>query len=408
MAAKLSGSRIAIPTATSNPSSPTQGDMYYNSDDGTIKFYDGSTWIATNLVPVVNSVSGTIYSGVQTTVTLSVAKTTDQVDIQWREGSTLLATSSGVTVSSGSISISTPSQVYGQSNGDTITASLVNSDGTASSNTGQWTVQGLPTGGTINTYTSGSTTYRSHTFTSSGTLSVPTTRNMDFMIIAGGSSGGVDCGGGGGAGGCILGSIPVGNGNHTVTIGGGGAPRPGPSNDGPGNLGGNSAVFGYTATRGGAGTGWTSSGGNVPGGSGAGQGGSGSGANPAGVGSGISGQGNPGGSWTNPGRAGGGGGKGGSGSPGGSNGTGGAGIDNNYRTGSNIRYAAGGTGGIDHAGGVRNSSLGTAAGLPTKRTDQTGESNSPANSGHGGHGANHDNQNSGGGGSGICVIRYSI
>ena len=147
MATTLIGDRISIPTATSNPSSPTQGDMYYNSTDGTIKFYDGSLWISTNLVPVINSVGGIIYSGISGTVTLSVSKTTDEVDIQWREGSTLLATSVGVTVSSGSISVSLPSQVYGQAQGDTITATIVNADGTASSNTGQWTVKGLPTGG---------------------------------------------------------------------------------------------------------------------------------------------------------------------------------------------------------------------------------------------------------------------
>ena len=61
------------------------------------------------------------------------------------------------------------------------------------------------TGGTITTYTSGSTNYKAHTFTGSGTFAVtfsPADQVVDFLVIAGG--GGVypeDRAGGGGAGG---------------------------------------------------------------------------------------------------------------------------------------------------------------------------------------------------------------
>ena len=218
MATTLHGDRIAIPTSASNPSSPAEGHMYYNSTDGTIKFYDGTIWISTNLIPIINSVGGTIYSGTQTTVTLNVSKTTDDVDIQWKEGSTLLATTTGASVSSGSISVSVPSQVYGQSQGDTISATVINADGTAS-NTGQWTVQELPTGGSINTYSG----YRSHTFTSSGTFNTNgASFSVDALIVAGGGGGGVDAAAGAGAGGAINLTSTSLNGSYPISIGGGG------------------------------------------------------------------------------------------------------------------------------------------------------------------------------------------
>ena len=35
---------IKLPTATSNPSSPTSGDLYYNTTDNAVKHYDGTIW----------------------------------------------------------------------------------------------------------------------------------------------------------------------------------------------------------------------------------------------------------------------------------------------------------------------------------------------------------------------------
>ena len=36
--------RNGVPTGTSNPSSPSAGDIYYNTSDNKLKVYDGSSW----------------------------------------------------------------------------------------------------------------------------------------------------------------------------------------------------------------------------------------------------------------------------------------------------------------------------------------------------------------------------
>lgn len=80
---------------------------------------------------------------------------------------------------------------------------------------------------------------------------------VEVLIVAGGGSGGVDNGGGGGGGGVIYtGFTPNLNTAYSVVVGAGGAARLGTSDDGPGNNGGNSSVFGYTAIGGSGGTGW--------------------------------------------------------------------------------------------------------------------------------------------------------
>ena len=97
-------------------------------------------------------------------------------------------------------------------------------------------------GGTAFGYTSGSTSYLSNTFTGSGTLTVNSTSNIEFMVVSGGGGGGGggagsswngvsgDCGGGGGAGGLVTGTrTSVTPGTYTITIGGGGAGTPGVS-----------------------------------------------------------------------------------------------------------------------------------------------------------------------------------
>ena len=86
------------------------------------------------------------------------------------------------------------------------------------------------TTGIVMTATGGTKTtsglYTIHTFTSSGTFSVSETSGIiDFLVIAGGGGGGHDNGGGGGAGGVVwTTSASIATGDHTVTIGAGGAP----------------------------------------------------------------------------------------------------------------------------------------------------------------------------------------
>ena len=37
--------RVGYPTGTSNPSSPSTGDLYFNTGEQKLKLYDGTSWI---------------------------------------------------------------------------------------------------------------------------------------------------------------------------------------------------------------------------------------------------------------------------------------------------------------------------------------------------------------------------
>ena len=69
--------------------------------------------------------------------------------------------------------------------------------------------------------------YKVHQFTSTGTLSVSPSASLgsvEYLVVAGGGSGGINQGGGGGAGGILEGSQSLTAGtSYTVTVGGGGA-----------------------------------------------------------------------------------------------------------------------------------------------------------------------------------------
>ena len=265
------------------------------------------------------------------------------------------------------------------------------------------------TGGTIATYTSGGTEYKSHTFTADGTFTPPSAGSVDHMLVAGGGGGGLY--GGGGAGGMLVTtSESVTAQGYTIDIGDGGS---------AGNNGQNTTGFGKTATGGG-------SGGNASNG-GAGNGGSGGGG-PTGCGSsfwctnkgtGTAGQGNNGGTGYDhflndaPYKSGGGG--GGAGAVGQSSnttngGAGGAGAQNNYKTGSNIYYAGGGGGagnewqGGNSVGGSCGNG-GGGQGAAHSGSSQQSATDGTANTGGGG-GADPTSGDRGDGGSGVAVIRY--
>ena len=105
-------------------------------------------------------------------------------------------------------------------------------------------------GGTITT----SGGYRTHTFTSSGTLSVFGGGNTEVLLVGGGGGGGTDTltnGGGGGGGVVQNASFAVSPGNISVTVGGGGAVL---------TNGGNSVFSTLTAYGGGAGVNQTNNG----------------------------------------------------------------------------------------------------------------------------------------------------
>ena len=280
----------------------------------------------------------------------------------------------------------------------------------------EWVEVGAPpmnaTGGTVTTYTVGGQSYRSHTFTSSGTFTPTVTGTVDVMVVAGGGCGGRDNAGGGGAGGVRQNTnVVVTPSSYTIVVGAGAAANTNDNggNGGTGFNGANSSAIGITSLGGGFGG---SAGTNNPSGQNRTNGGSGGGG--AGAestrsgGSGTAGQGNNGGDGhpTN----GGGGGGGGAGAAGtgysGTNdgGHGGIGIQNDYRTGSNIYYGGGG-------GAGNNNSVYTIqpGGSGGGGDGGDGGSAGSANTGGGGGGHTHPATIiSGAGGSGIIVIRYPI
>jgi len=266
----------------------------------------------------------------------------------------------------------------------------------------------VATGGTITTIGD----YKIHTFTSSGTFEVTSGDNVngtvvEYLIVAGGGGGGTLLGSGGGAGGLLQSSRHfVSMGEHTVTIGAGGA---GATVERQRGASGNNSVFSsITATGGGGG------GANAAGQRDGGAGGSGGGASYNGTaGAGTAGQGNNGGvgrTSSNFNQAGG----GGAGAVGGNGtsspnvaGDGGIGLQSSI-SGTNTYYAGGGGGsayvtdnGTPGDGGLGGGGDGgVVAG-----------SNASANTGGGGGGADRTAGSTpagGNGGSGIIIIKYKF
>ena len=404
---------FALPAGTTaqRPGSPAAGYTRMNTTTGSVEFYDGTNWIATNLIPSINSITGTIYAGIASTLTLSLTNATDTIDVKYYEGGTLLATDTGVTVTSGSATSTVPSAVYGQTAGDTISIQIFNQDGTPSSNSINKTVQGLPTGGTITS----SGGYRVHTFASSSSFVVPSgfSATAEYLIVAGGGGGGAQVGGGGGAGGLRSGSSSITANTYTVTVGAAGSGST--STNSPGSTGGNSSALSITSNGGGGGGSHGCNNGATSGGSGGGGGGGTSGST-AGA-SGTSGQGYAGGSahyqgtWL-------GGGGGGAGGVGGDyvldtrGGNGGVGVASSI-SGSSVYYAGGGGGcgqGSTYQGGSGGNG-GGGHGWGDSGSTISYQNNGTANTGGGG-GGHRDYPSvdgpAGNGGSGIVIIRYQL
>ena len=258
---------------------------------------------------------------------------------------------------------------------------------------GETIVGSTPTGGTVTTY--GSTVV--NTFLSDSNFVVPSSGNVDILLVAGGGGGGDHGGGAGGAGGMrVLTTIAVTAQTYAIDVGAGGGRL---------SNGSNSTALGYTASGGGRGSSWNvagASGGSGGGGSGQ-DGGGGQGGGSGNSGSYSPSEGNSGGAGGhNPGHHAGGGGGGGAGGSGGSysggtGGAGGAGATNDYRTGSNVTYAGGGGGGGFYA---NNASMPSGGGGGNGNTGT-------ANTGGGGGGGYHYGQSGFAGGSGIVVIKYA-
>tara|TARA_Y100000356_G_scaffold72979_1_gene60222 strand:- start:1110 stop:2387 length:1278 start_codon:yes stop_codon:yes gene_type:complete len=400
-------------TTQRNALTAVQGQVIFNTTTGVLEYYDGSNWAkVSSVLAVLNSVSGNIIDGLGSTLTLSgTGFLTANLVVNFLQSQDSINVDVTVNPSSDTAaSVSVPASVYNNvTAGRVVTIKVTNSDGSSSQGVNK-TAVGLPSGGTINTYSG----YRSHKFTSSGTwTNTALVSSADVLIVAGGGGGGADNSGGGGAGGMLVQTgVSVSAQNYTITVGAGGNGSGISHGDGGpyATNGANSAALGYTVTGGGRGG---SAGGANANSGGSGGGGSGESANSTG-GAGTSGQGNAGGNHVNSG-GGGGGGKGAVGQNGNVRGTmrggnGGVGAANSFETGSNQNYAAGGGGGNENGqydaqspasgiGGVTNSSVNNRA---TSGTNGTG-----AGGGASTHTSN-PNPSGGDGGDGVVVIRYAV
>ena len=233
------------------------------------------------------------------------------------------------------------------------------------------------------------------------TTQAASTYNVEYLVIAGGGSGGM---GGGGAGGYKTASgfsLTVGN-SYTVTVGAGGsAPANGTTAGGDGN---NSVFSTVTATGGGGGGRFAAT---AYDGRAGGSGGGGGGLNPFGTpvgagGLGTSGEGNDGGAgFSGSSGFGGGGGANAVGGTATSNtgGNGGAGTSSSI-SGSSVTRAGGGGG----SGGITRGSGGSGGGGQGGQT--SGATAGSANTGGGGGGA-WTNSAPGSGGSGVVILRMA-
>jgi hypothetical protein len=243
--------------------------------------------------------------------------------------------------------------------------------------------------------------------------------DIDFLVVAGGASGGVYVGGGGGAGGYRTSTQSVTIGTAiTVTVGGGGARIPTPnSNTDRGNDGSDSSISGSGVTTitsaGGGGGGVLDT--NINGKNGGSGGGSGKGGT-GGTGNTPStapSQGNNGGNGIPSGGsqgAGGGGGAGavganGSGSIGGNGGNGTA----SSITGSSVTYAGGGGGSVDSSGTAAGTGGTGGGGNGAKYNNNPAPTAGTANTGGGGGGGNDYNADTHvAGGSGVVILSMPL
>ena len=366
------------------------------------------------VTPRLNTVTGNIFAGTASTLTLSGSGfLAANLVVNFLQSSDSIDADVTVTPSSDTAAtVAVSAAVYNNvTSGNVVTIKVTNSDGEVSGNI-EKTATSLPTGGTITT--SGS--YRIHTFTSSGTfVNTIASNSVEYLVIAGGGSGGNSenfsgtGSSGGGAGGyrsnvsgqssgggaSAESALSLSVASYTVTIGAGAAAV---SSHGNGNNANNSVFGSITSTGGGGGGGGSSAAGN--GGSGGGQGYAGS------IGSGTSGQGYNGGSFNDPQGAGGGGAGAVGVNGGGAGGAGGIGVSSNI-TGSAVMRGGGGGG---SGGAVSNGGNGgTGGGGNGTSTSGTSGGSGSANTGGGGGGTGPaDGGTSGAGGSGIVIVRYTV
>ena len=285
----------------------------------------------------------------------------------------------------------------------------------------------VATGGTVYDVDVEGTTYRVHTFTTTGnsTFTVTQGGSVEYLIVAGGGAGGAQNAGGGGAGGLVTGSTTVTSQSYTITVGAGAGPGPRfPMGTGgiryqpfpAGIRGDNSSAFGLVAIGGGNGGGDDSFG--CDGGSG---GGGADDANFAGPGesvqnsAGAVGFGNRGGDGRLGGNGEAGAGGGGAGeagytnasSAGGNQRKGGNGLVS-FISGTPTFYAGGGGGSMKTAGSTGSAGAGGLGGGGQGGSPSGFGNSGTPNTGGGGGGNSISTEENNGGGSGIVIVRYPL
>ena len=405
--------QVAKGTTGERPNPAQVGMIRFNTTTDQLENYNASSgWQNVSAkIPNITSITGNIYAGMATNLTINVTDATSTVTVIFKEGSTTKATLTNQSVSSNSLTVAVPSAVYGESAGDTITITVTNDTNAVSAGSDK-TIQTSPSGGTITT----SGNFRIHTFTSSGNfVNTVASLGVEYLIIAGGGGGGSAgsgvAGGGGGAGGyrSNVSGQSSGGGNSAesamtlsaatyAVVVGAGAAKPSNNADQGGVRGSNSSFNSIVSTGGGGGGG---NGTDATQGSG-GSGGGGKESNGAG-GAGTSGQGYDGGDGSEGGNAGGGG--GGAGEAGNTDGFayGGDGVSSNI-TGSAVTRGGGGssgnTSGLQPPGG-------DGGGAQASTNNQVDGGSGTANTGGGGGGGYSIGGKGGAGGSGIVIIRYN-
>ena len=162
-------------------------DNFANILNGTLT-NKSSPWFKVSVqTPSITSISGTIYSGNTSTLTISGTNFgLTNANVTFSGANTASVTGLTPTSSGQILSVTVPSAIYTIAAGSSVGVTVTNSDG-AMSGGYIMIVAGLPTGGTISN--SGNT--RIHTFTSSGSLVVPTgfTTTASYLIVGGGGAG---------------------------------------------------------------------------------------------------------------------------------------------------------------------------------------------------------------------------
>lgn len=409
--------QLNMPTwnTAGRPASPQIGTIGYNTETKSLENYTDQGWLKVSVpVPVINSISGSIYSGLPSTLTLTgINFELAPATITFTSGSTVATATATPTNGGQTCAVTVPSQIYGLAVGSLVSVTIKNGD-LATSAVYTMTTVGIPTGGTITTASG----YRVHTFTSSGTFTVQSgfPVNTDCLVVAGG--GGAAEGGGGAGGMYEFTSQTFVAGSYSVVVGAGGSQNGYTSQ---GSNGGNSSIGALASILGGGGG---AGGGTGSNGASGGSGGGGRRDGGSSGGSGTTGQGNAGGTTAvGPYRGGaGGGGKGSGGSAGGGGtqptefgGAGGAGAQSSI-SGTATYYAGGGGGGTEAGARTGSASGGVGGGGRGNNGNVSGEQATAGSSNTGGGGGGCAGSGGGftaidtpkNGGSGIVIIRYPL